>query len=157
MILFEIIIIAPSTSTAVPYAQDEDSSLLRAILGRTTQEVKDYTAQFEDQCKIDESLGTALNAPENKSVLDILAMRERRLDAALVGKSNATTILTNFCIAEKSAVHVQSEAAAALVPPLGVVATTSNVVPSTSPGISDKKDFETEATGTARRMEGPLK
>ena len=104
-----------STSTAVPSTQNEDGSLQRAVLGRTTHEVKDYNAQLEDQCKITESLGTAFNAPENKSVLDILEMRERRLDAALDKEANATKNLTNYCIAEKSAVQAQSEATIAPV------------------------------------------
>ena len=55
-----------STSTEVPSAQGEDISLLRAVLGRTSQEVKDYTVQYEDQVKLVEALGTAMNAPEKK-------------------------------------------------------------------------------------------
>ena len=54
-----------STSTVVPYATDEHISLLRAVLGRTSQEVMDYTVQYEDQVKLVEALGTAMNAPEN--------------------------------------------------------------------------------------------
>ena len=42
-----------------------------------------------------------MNAPENKSVLDILAMRELRLDEALVKESNAIATLSHFCVAEK--------------------------------------------------------
>ena len=72
---------ASSTSTAVPSAQDEDTSLLRAVLGRTSQEVKDYTVKYEDQVKLVQLLGLTVNEPENKPVLDILAMRELRLDA----------------------------------------------------------------------------
>ena len=78
-----------STSTVVPSAQDEDISLLRAVLGRTSQEVKDYTVQYEDQVKLVEALGTAVNAPENRATLDVLAMKERRLDAALIREANA--------------------------------------------------------------------
>jgi hypothetical protein len=63
-----------STSMAVPSTQNENGSLLCAVLGRTTEEVKDYTAQFEDKCKIVEPLDTALDAPESKSVLDIHAV-----------------------------------------------------------------------------------
>jgi hypothetical protein len=66
-----------STSTAIPYAQDDDGSRLRAVVDRTTEEVKDYTSQFKDQRKHVEALGTALNAPEKKDVLDNLALRER--------------------------------------------------------------------------------
>ena len=64
-----------STSTVVPSAQEEDGLLLRAVVVRTTQEVKDYTTQYEDHCKLDDAIGTALNTPENKSVVDILATR----------------------------------------------------------------------------------
>jgi hypothetical protein len=78
-----------STSTVVPYAQDEDISLLRAILGRTSQEVKDYTVQYEDQVNLVHQIGLTINEPENKSILDVLAMRERRLDAALAREANA--------------------------------------------------------------------
>ena len=78
-----------STSTTVPSAQDKDISLLRAILGRTSQEVKDYMVQYEDQVNLVQQLGIAVNEPENKPVLDILAMRERRLDATLAREANA--------------------------------------------------------------------
>jgi hypothetical protein len=44
-----------------------------------------------------------MNAPGNKSVLDILAMRERRMDAELVREANVIDNFTNFCVAEKSA------------------------------------------------------
>ena len=92
-----------STSIAVPTAQDEDGSLLRAVLGRTSQEVKDYTVQYENQLVVVNGLGTARNAPENKAALDVLAMRERRYEAALVREANAIEKYTNFCVAEKSA------------------------------------------------------
>ena len=92
-----------STSTAVLPAQDEDISLLRAILGRTSQEVNEYTVQYEDQVNLVQQLGIAVNEPENKPVLDILAMRERRLDAALARGADAIEKLTEFCVADKSA------------------------------------------------------
>jgi hypothetical protein len=80
------------------------------VVDRTAKELKDYTSQYEDQCKLVEALGTAMNAPENKSVLDILTLRECRLDAAL-GRENTTTAnLTNFCVAERSVVHAQAAA-----------------------------------------------
>jgi hypothetical protein len=96
-----MIIMVASTSKTVQFEQEEDGVLLRAVLIRATQEVKDYTAQYEDQSKLVNDLGTAMNAPENKSVLDILAMRERRLDAALVRESNAMSTLYHFCVVEK--------------------------------------------------------
>ena len=80
---------AASTSIAVQFEQEEDGVLLRAVLIRATQEVKEYMTQYEDQYKLVNALGTAMNASENKSVLDILAMRECRLDVALVSESNA--------------------------------------------------------------------
>ena len=86
-----------STSTTVPSAQDDDISLLRAILiGRKSQEVKNYTVQYEDQVKLVEALGTAMKAPENRATLDVLAMKERRLDAALVREANAIEKLNIF-------------------------------------------------------------
>ncbi len=90
---------------AAPFAQDEDGSRVRAVVDRTTQEVKVHTSQYEDRCKLVEALGTAMNAPENKSVLDILASSKRRLDAALVMETIAIANLTNFCVAEKSALQ----------------------------------------------------
>ena len=124
---------AASISTAVQFAQEEDGVLLRATLIRATQEVKDYTAQYEDnKCKLVNDLGTDINAPEKKSVLDILAMRERRLDAALVRESNAISTLSHFCVAEKGGLHAQSATAAtALSPRIGVVATTTTTSPAT--------------------------
>jgi hypothetical protein len=115
---------------------------LRAVLNRTTQEVKYYTTHYEDPCKIVDALGIALNATKNKSVLEILALRERRLDAALVRETNAIANFTNFCIAEKSVLYAQLAAAAtALAPPSDVAnaTTTTANVPSTSIGISDKE------------------
>ena len=101
-----------STSTVAPYVQEEDDLLLRAVVISATQEVKDYTTQFKDRCKLVDDLGTDMNAHENKSVLDILAMRERQLDAALVRESNANATLSSFCVAETSGLHAQSAAAA---------------------------------------------
>jgi len=76
-----------------------------------------------------------MNAPENKGVLDILAMRERRLDAALVMEANAIDKCINFCVAEKSAPQAQSAAAAtALAPSSGAVGTTTTTLPPTSLG-----------------------
>jgi hypothetical protein len=83
-----------------------------------------------------------VNEPENKSVLDVLAMRERRLDGALAREANAIDKLTEFCIADKSASHAQSvAAAAAFSPPSGVGAatTTTTTVPSTTSCASNKK------------------
>ena len=91
-----------TTSTAVPSAQDEDGARLRAVVDRTAKEVKDYTSQHDYQQKLVEVLGATLNAPENKNVLDILALRERRLDAAIVREETTIANLSSFCVAEKS-------------------------------------------------------
>jgi hypothetical protein len=130
-----------STSIAVPSAQHEDGSLLRAVLGRNTHEVKDYTVQYDDHFKLVNSLGIAMNAIENKAVLDVLVMRKRRLDAALVKETNAIEKLNKFCVAEKSASQAQSAAAVvALAPSSGAVgATTTTTVPPTPLGTSSKK------------------
>ena len=64
---------AASTSTEV---HDEDISLLRAVLGRTSREVKDYTVQYEDQAKVVEALGAAAGTPEYAAAIDVLAMRD---------------------------------------------------------------------------------
>jgi hypothetical protein len=131
---------AALTSTAVQCELEEDCVLLRAVLIRATQEVKEYMTQYEDQYKLVNALGTAMNASENKSVLDILAMRECRLDVALVRESNAISTLANFCLAEKGALHAQSAAATtALSPPLVDGATTTSASPATWLGTSGKK------------------
>jgi len=127
---------AASTSTAVQFEQEEDGVLLRAVLIQATQEFKDYKTKHEDQS----TLNMVITAPENKSVLDILAMRECRLDAALVRESHAISTLANFCVAEKGALQAHSAAtAAALSPLIGAGATTTSIAPATSLGTSGKK------------------
>jgi hypothetical protein len=132
---------AASTSTAVLNTQDEDISLLRAVLGRTSQEVKDYTAQYEDQVNIVQQLGTAVNLPENKPAMDILAMRERRLEAALVREANALQRHSDFCIADKDASKAQAVAAAAVVaaPAVGGSATTTTTKSASGKKIMKRK------------------
>jgi membrane protein YqaA with SNARE-associated domain len=81
-----------------------------------------------------------MNSPENKSVLDILAMRESRLNAAIARESNAIATLSNFCVTEKSVLYAQSEAVlAVLAPPFGAVASTTTTTPATSLGSSGKR------------------
>ena len=70
-------------STAMNFAVSKDVSRLRTVVDRSTKEVKDYTSKYEDQYKLVEALGIDRNKPENKSVLDILTLRESRLDASL--------------------------------------------------------------------------
>jgi hypothetical protein len=136
------------TSTTVPLAQDEDGSRLRAMVDRIAKEVNYYTSQYEDQCQLVEALGTTLNAPENKSVLDILTLRERRLDAAL-GRENTTIAnLIIFCVAERSVLQAQAAATA-----MASAISAPPVPTTTSKAVADKKDYEEEAPGTPRWME----
>ncbi len=131
---------AASTSTAVPFAPKENGLLLLAVVIRATLEVKDYTTQFEDQCNFVDDMGTNVNDLENTSVLDVLAMRERRLDAALVKESNTIATLAKFCVAENNVLYAQSVATAAALAPLsGVVATSTTTPPATTLGASGKK------------------
>ena len=118
----------------VPSAQDEDGSRLRALVDRTAKAFKDYTSQYEDPYKLVEALGTKMNAPENKSVLDILALRERRLDATLIREDTSVANLTTFCVAETSVLHAQAEAAA----PAPVISAPT-VPTTTSKAVADKK------------------
>ena len=82
-----------------------------------------------------------MNTPKNIATLDALAMKERRLEAALIREANAIDKSTNFCVADKGASQAQSAAAVtAFVPSPGAVgATTTTIVPSTSLGASNKK------------------
>ncbi len=54
---------AASTSTAVLDAVRNDVSRLRAVVDRSTTEVKDYTLQYENHYKLVEALGTNRNKP----------------------------------------------------------------------------------------------
>ena len=104
------------------------------MVGRIAKEFKDYNSHYEDRYKLVEALGNALNSPENKSVLDILVLRERRRDAVL-GRENTTIAnLTNFCVAERSVIQAQ----------VTTTATTSSisappVSTTTSKAVADKK------------------
>ena len=40
---------ATTSSTAVPFAQGQDVIRLRAAVDRSSQEIKDYTVEYEDQ------------------------------------------------------------------------------------------------------------
>jgi hypothetical protein len=67
-----------------------------------------------------EALGTDRNKSENKSVLDILTLREGRLDAARVRESVAIAFIADFHAADKVVVQAQATLAAATsgVPPI---------------------------------------
>jgi hypothetical protein len=120
----------PSTSAAVvPFAQGQDVSKLRAAVDRSSQEIKDYQKDYEDQRTIVDALSAAQQAePDNKSILNILAVREKRLDAARVREAATLSLLSNCLIADNSAAQVQATTAAALATP--TVATTTT--PSTT-------------------------
>ncbi len=81
-----------TTSTAVPSAVFDDVSRLSAVVDRITKDVEDYSSQYEDQYKLVEALGNDKNKPENKNVLDILALRLSRLDKAQDREIKAITI-----------------------------------------------------------------
>ena len=83
-----------STSTAVL----DDDSRLRAVVDRSTEEVKDYTLQYEDQYNLMEALSVNMNKPENKNVLDILTLREGHLDASRIRETSALDALSVFPI-----------------------------------------------------------
>ncbi len=51
--------ILPSSSTAVPFAQGQDVSRLRAAVDRSSQEIKDYTQEYENHRAIVEALSAA--------------------------------------------------------------------------------------------------
>jgi hypothetical protein len=125
---------AASTSTAVDFAVSQDVSRVRAVVDRNTKEVKDYTSQYEDQYKLVEALDTDRNKPENKSVLDILTLRDSRLNATLIRESAAIAILANFHVTDKAVIQALATVAAASFVVLPTPATT------TSPTITiDKK------------------
>ncbi len=97
---------ATSTSSAVPFVQGQDVVRLRAVVVRSTKEVKDYAAEYEDLRAIVEALSTEEQAdPVNKSKLDILGVRERRLEAARDRETAAMSNLINYLIADNSARH----------------------------------------------------
>ncbi len=88
------------------FGQSEDALRLRAVVVRFATEIKDYTLQYEEQRNIVEALGTAKSSPENKSALDILELRERRLDATFLRETIVVTNLSNCCAAEISAIQL---------------------------------------------------
>ncbi len=79
-----------------------DVSRLRAVVDRSTKEVEDYTKEFEDQYTAVEALGDARDEPEFPSVINIMKMRESRLDAALARESATIANMTNYRVAEQA-------------------------------------------------------
>ena len=75
---------------------------------------KDYLQEYENQRAIVEALSAAEQArPGNKSNIDILGLRERRLEAARLREAAALSLLANCLIADSSAVQAQAAATAA--------------------------------------------
>ena len=95
---------AASTSTAVPLVVFDDISRLSAVVDRITKDVEDYSSQYEDQYKVVEALGNDRNKPENKNVLDILALRLSRLDKAQDREIKAIANLTNCRVAQEDVI-----------------------------------------------------
>jgi hypothetical protein len=71
----------------------------------STKEVNDYAAEYEDPRVIIQALGTVAHAdPANTPKLDILVLRERRLEATRDRETAAMSSLTKCMIAGNSAV-----------------------------------------------------
>jgi hypothetical protein len=104
--------------SAVPFAQGQDVARLRAAVDRSSQYIKDYTKEYEDQRAIVEALSNAEQAePGNKFMLDILFVREGRLDVARTREIAALALLSNCLIADSSAAQAQGVATAAMALP----------------------------------------
>jgi len=116
-------LILPSCPPAVPFAQGQDVSRLRAAVDRAAQEIKDYSHEYEDQRALVQALSAAEHAePGNKQKIGILVVMEGRLEATRLRESSALSILGNCPIAESSAAQAQAVATAATATP--TVATT---------------------------------
>jgi hypothetical protein len=72
---------------AIPFAQGEDVLMMRAVVHRTKKEVEDYFLHYKDQRRLVASLGTEQSKPENKPALEVLEMKELRLDVATCSRS----------------------------------------------------------------------
>ena len=71
----------------------------------SAQEIKDYNQEYEDYRAIAEALSAAeLTEPANKPKIDILGVRERRLEAARLRETSALALLANCLMADNSAV-----------------------------------------------------
>ena len=94
---------ATTSSTAVPFAQGQDVIRLRAAVDRSSQEIKDYTVEYEDQRAKVDALNAAERAdPTNAHLFNILTVREGRLDAARTRETAALALLSNCPIAHSS-------------------------------------------------------
>ncbi len=91
---------ATTSSTAVPFAQGQDVIRLRAAVDMSSQEIKDYTREYEDHRTIVDALDAAERAdPKNTHLFNILAVREVRLDAVRIRETAALVLLSNCLIA----------------------------------------------------------
>jgi hypothetical protein len=109
---------ATTSSTAVPFAQGQDLIRLRAAVDRSSQEIKDYTREYEDQHAIVDALDAAEHAdPRNNYLFNILTIREDRLDAARIRKTAALALLSKCLIAHSSAAQAQAAATVAAALP----------------------------------------
>ncbi len=80
----------------MPFVQGQDVSRLPAAVDMSSQEIKDYTQEYENQRAIVEALSASEQAePRNKPKIDILGVRERRLEAARLRETAALSLLTN--------------------------------------------------------------
>jgi hypothetical protein len=124
-----------STSTAVTFAQGQDDAWIRVVVDRTTREVKDYVVIYKDQRQVVEALDAAQFDSTNKSSLEVLDIRERRLEAArvrdVIGMSNLTICL----IADNSA----SDAQATAIMAANVVPAVSAATSATTYSVAEKK------------------
>ncbi len=74
---------ATTSYTAVPFAQGHDVIRLRAAVDKSSQEIKGYTREYEDQRAIVDALDAAEQAdPKNAHQFNILTIREGRIDAS---------------------------------------------------------------------------
>ena len=109
---------ATTSSTAVPFAQGQDVIRLRAAVDRSSQEIKDYTTEYEDQRAKVDALDAAERAdPKNAYMFNVLTVREGRLDAARIRETAALALLSNCLIAHSSASQAQAAATVAAALP----------------------------------------
>ncbi len=84
----------------------------------SSQEIKDYTKENEDQRAIVDALDAAEQAdPRNTYMFNILTIREGMLDAARIRETAALALLSNCLIAHSSAAQAQAAATAATALP----------------------------------------
>jgi hypothetical protein len=109
---------ATTRSTAVPFAQGQDVIRLCAAVDMPSQEIKDYTKEYEDQRAIVDALDNAEQAdPRNTYIFNILTIREGKLDAARIRETTALSLLSNCLIAQSSAAQANAAPTAATALP----------------------------------------